>query len=146
MIMVHGDDFLCAGSRAEVEWLRVEIKKHFETKEDIIGAGEDQAKDITVLNRKIRWTDSGIEIEGDERHVDAIVKGLGIEEAKVLTIPADKDESRGEEDEDDASDALEGFAGDAVSQHRSTMQLFGDGSTRYPVRHQEVLQGDVQPH
>ena len=58
-----------------------------------MGAGKDQCKEITVLNRKIRWTEVCIEIEGDERHVAAIVKGLGIEDAKILSIPAETDEN-----------------------------------------------------
>ena len=99
-VLVHGDDFLCAGPRANVEWLRAKIKEKYETKDELMGPGANDVKKLTVLNREIRWTSEGIEIEGDHRHVTAIVRGLGIEDSRSLTIPIEKDEAEAEVDEE----------------------------------------------
>ena len=45
-------------------------------------------KELKVLNRIIRYTDQGIELEADLRHAELIVKQLGLEEAEPLTNPA----------------------------------------------------------
>ena len=34
-----------------------------------------------MLNRVVRWTEQGFEYEADLRHVDLIIKELGLEEA-----------------------------------------------------------------
>ena len=99
-MMVHGDDFMAVGTKAEVYWIRDEIKKVFECKEEIMGSSKEESKCLKVLNREIRWTTEGIEIEGDCRHVAAIVRGLGITECKGLAIPADKEDTLEREDVD----------------------------------------------
>ena len=50
-MMVHGDDFMAVGTKAEVYWIRDEIKKVFECKEEIMGFSKKESKCINVLNR-----------------------------------------------------------------------------------------------
>ena len=43
------------------------------------------AHSITILNRLVTWTDRGIELEADPRHVDLLLNEVGCEGAKVTT-------------------------------------------------------------
>ena len=52
-----------------------------------------------VLNRIIRWTDDGWEIEPDQRHADIIVHDLGLNDSKPVATPGET-ESRHEGDGD----------------------------------------------
>ena len=45
----------------------------------------DVAHSITILNRLVTWTDRGIELEADPRHVDLLLNEVGCEGAKVTT-------------------------------------------------------------
>ena len=40
---------------------------------------------IVILNRLVSWTEAGIELEADPRHVDLLLKEIGCEGAKVTT-------------------------------------------------------------
>ena len=51
-----------------------------------------------MLNRVVRWTPDGWEIEPDQRHVDLIIKELGLNDARPVSTPGES-ESRDEEAE-----------------------------------------------
>ena len=53
-----------------------------------------------MLNRVVRWTPEGWEMEPDQRHVDLIIKELGLAEAKPASTPGEP-EIRGNEAEND---------------------------------------------
>ncbi len=55
---------------------------------------------MKFLNRVIRWTEGGLEYEADPRHAELIIKQLGLEEAKEVATPGEKEEAP-EDDEDD---------------------------------------------
>ena len=42
-------------------------------------------RSIVVLNRLLTWTDKGIELEADPRHVAIILREVGCEGCKVTT-------------------------------------------------------------
>ena len=79
MTMVHGDDFASVGSREAVHRFRCKLEKRFEIKTQVIGSGNSarhgamraadrQTEEISegrVLNRIVRWTTKGWEIEPD---------------------------------------------------------------------------------
>ena len=64
--VVHGVDVLLAGPRSLVDAARKSLRKRFETREQMMGASE-----IVKLNRRVQWTDEGIRIARDPRHVKA---------------------------------------------------------------------------
>ena len=45
----------------------------------------DVSHSITILNRLMAWTDRGIELEADQRHVDLLLSEVGCEGAKITT-------------------------------------------------------------
>ena len=43
-----------------------------------LGGGAGDIKQVTILNRVLRWEEDGISIEADPKHVDFIIKGCGL--------------------------------------------------------------------
>ena len=85
---MHGDDFTGVGPKAELEWFAAELRKHWTI--DVRGIlGPPSMKDvdysIVILNRLVTWTDKGIEMEADPRHVDLLLQEVGCEGSKVTT-------------------------------------------------------------
>ena len=53
---VHGDDFTTVGPKAELELLEADLGSKYEfRKGGCLGPGRDDANEILVLNRAIRW-------------------------------------------------------------------------------------------
>ena len=96
--MVHGDDFVSTATGASLKWFEDMLHKSFKIKTDLIGPGKDDKKELKVLNRIIKYTNEGIELEADLRHADLIVKQLGLENAKELSNPS-ADEVKRPDDE-----------------------------------------------
>ena len=112
--VVHGDDFVTEGERYQLDWLDVELRKHFEIKTEILGpdAHKGEQREVRILNRVLRWEDSGICWEADPRHAELVVKQLHLEDAKIVSTPGSKEDHRQEkqnrdDDDDDAADALD---------------------------------------
>ena len=59
---------------------------------------ENGVKELKILNRIIRYTHEGIELEADLRLAELIVSQLGVENAQELTCPA-ADEIKRDDDE-----------------------------------------------
>ena len=55
---------------------------------------------MKILNRIIRYTDEGIELEADLRHAELIITQLGLENAKELTCPSAEEVKRDDDDEE----------------------------------------------
>ena len=50
-------------------------------------------KEMRTLNRIVTWTASGIQYEGDQRHVEIAMKELGLnEESREVGVPIIKEE------------------------------------------------------
>ena len=86
--MVHGDDFISTGPDDSLKWMEQMLSKDFKIKTSKIGPEKDDDKELKVLNRILRYTDSGIEMEADLRHAEIIVQQLGLENAKPLSNPS----------------------------------------------------------
>ena len=98
--MVHGDDFVSTGSDSSLKWLESILTKEFKIKTSKIGPDKSDEKELKILNRIIRYTNNGIELEADLRHAELIVSQLGLTESKELTCPA-TDEIKRDDDEEE---------------------------------------------
>ena len=49
-----------------------------------LGGGRDEVRELKCLNRVLRWTPSGYEIEADPRHAEILIRGLSL--ARVSTV------------------------------------------------------------
>ena len=88
-VLVHGDDFVSSGMRQQALWFKNELEKRFKIKTKVIGNGEGEMREATVLNRTIRVMENGWEYEADQRHADIIVKELNLRDAKGVKTPGE---------------------------------------------------------
>ena len=77
--MVHGDDFVSAGTENALRWMQKIVEAAFEISTTIIGPESRDKKQVRVLNRTVTYTNAGIEYEPDPRHAEIILKDLGLE-------------------------------------------------------------------
>ena len=77
---VHGDDFTSTGPKQELDWLELKLEAKYELRKGgRLGPGLKDAKELTVLNRILRWTDDGIEYEADPRQVEKLLEALHLD-------------------------------------------------------------------
>ena len=65
----HGDDIMTVGDNAQAQWFDKELRKVYEIKSEVVGG----SKDGEILNRRIRKTAQGWELEADSRHAKIAV-------------------------------------------------------------------------
>ena len=76
---VHGDDFTTVGPKGQLDWLETQLEGNYELhKCGSLGPGRDNATEMLVLNRAMRWTEMGLEYEADPRQAERLLKGLGL--------------------------------------------------------------------
>ena len=68
-------------------WLEEQLAKADEIQTQTLGMGKGDQHEGQVLNRFIRCTEAGWEVEADPRHAELVVEQLGIE-GKVSALPA----------------------------------------------------------
>ena len=84
-IVVHGDDFTLMADQQEIDRVCRVLKERYEIKlRGVLGPGVNDDKEISLLNRIVRWTDAGIEYESDPRHAEILVEQLGLSGAKPV--------------------------------------------------------------
>ena len=97
--LVHGDDCMSSGYLTDMKWLESELAKRFEIKTQVIGHEKGCAAEGKILNRVVRATEMGYELEADPRHGELIVEALNLTEAKGVAT-AGVDDPEVEEDEE----------------------------------------------
>ncbi len=65
----HVDDFLLSGELHDLMWFRDQLLMKCELKVQVAGWGREDDKELSFLGRVIRLTPTGIELEGDDKHV-----------------------------------------------------------------------------
>ena len=79
-VEVHGDDFTCVGPGSD--WIGSPMSSSLGPP-----GMPNVSLSIVILNRLVSWTEAGIELEADPRHVDLLLKEIGCEGAKVTIHP-----------------------------------------------------------
>ena len=98
--MVHGDDFVTVGSSEQAQWLKERMEERFEIKTKVVGNGEGESQEESVLNRMVRVTDEGWQYEADQRHADIILQAMRMSNCKPRgTVGEDGKEWQEAEDE-----------------------------------------------
>ena len=94
-ISVHGDDFTTAGPKVEIDWFERLLEEKYELKKGgRLGPGDQDCKELTVLNRVLRWTDKGVEYEADPRQGERLLESLSLDGdgCKAVATPGQKAE------------------------------------------------------
>ena len=78
---VHGDDFTSTGEKRELDWLEQQLESKYELRKGgRLGPGPNDAKELTVLNRILRFTEAGYEYEADPRQAEKLLESLHLDE------------------------------------------------------------------
>ena len=105
----------------------------------MLGGGQGDQHEITILNRRLRWTEKTIEYEADQKHALEIIREMGLEsESKGLEAPYEKEEVKEGEDREEQSEFLSRRCQE-VSCSGSSRELFGTRSNGHPVSYKRDL-------
>ena len=79
-LVVHGDDFTFCGVDADLDWIQDLMSTWFEVKVRArLGPDRDDDKEVTILGRRVRWTEKGIEYEADPKHRMMVLDAFGLQ-------------------------------------------------------------------
>ena len=92
-LAVHGDDFLATGPEHRIKQLMARMAAKYKIKTTLLG--EKHGRELRLLSRTIRWSEQGIEYEGDDRHAKKIVADLDIKPGQTLVSPMTKVDPNG---------------------------------------------------
>ena len=84
--MTHGDDFVVTGPTNRLADLKNTIAGLYPNKTTVISYGSTDR--IKELNRRFQWEQRGVVDQHDTRHVDVLVKHLGLERGNSVQNPA----------------------------------------------------------
>ena len=66
--VMHGDDFAIEGPRSGVVHIQKGLGARYKTKNQLIGPLKEDAKELTMLNRVVKWMRQGVEYCIGQRH------------------------------------------------------------------------------
>lgn len=92
-VVVHGDDFVAVGPARSVATLQVHLKGSYQVKSEVMGSGDNEAKELRILNRVVSFSSSGVCVEADPRHCEIIVRELGLVGQRSSKVRGNKDEA-----------------------------------------------------
>ena len=97
-MVVHGDDLTTIGNDENLDWLEKGLAKKFEIKvRGRLGSGTKDAKEVTILNRVVKWTPEGISYEADPKHAQALWELMGVEEGNGCVTPGRREDGEKED-------------------------------------------------
>ena len=91
-VMVHGDDFVAVGDKDGLKSIREALEGKYKLKVQTLGSRKECSKEIRVLNKIVRHTAKGIELEADPRHAEIVIRELGLSDGKPSKVPGKKEE------------------------------------------------------
>ena len=137
-LVVHGDDFTILGNDDQLDWIRTRMQERYTLKtRGRLGPEPEDDKEIRILNRILQWNQEGIWYEPDPRHVEIILKDLGLTgTSKRLSLPGEP--AKPITDDDEELDEVESTQyralvarGLYLSQDRSDIQYAVKELSRY---------------
>ena len=103
------------------------LEDKYKLKVETLGNKEGQKTEVKILNKIVRHTDRGIELEADPRHAEIVIKELGLEDAKATRVPGTKapkgeDKKKGaceDETEDEGPEEEEDLSPEKATKYRA---------------------------
>ena len=91
-VVVHGDDFTILGTDPQLDWFQNELAKNFEIKiRARLGEGCPGDNEVTILNRVVKITPTGLTYEANPRHAELLAQSLGLSSSNSVATPGVKD-------------------------------------------------------
>ena len=90
MIMVHGDDFVAVGEPEFLKKTEASLREKYKIKTETLGLADGDVKEVKILNKIVRVTKDGVELEADPRHAELVIRELGLENCKPSKVPGVK--------------------------------------------------------
>lgn len=136
--LVHGDDYCSVGSKEALGWLERELKNQHQAKTSRVCEIQGENSEANILNRVVRKTRHGFELEGDQRHVELVIEQVLQPGANGCSNPGSETIGDDKEDELDLKgEEVKRFRGLAA---RCLFISLGRPEMQYCQR---VLPGDV---
>ena len=89
-IMVHGDDFVAVGAPEHLATTEAALAQKYKIKTETLGTDAGDVSEVKILNKIVRATATGLELEADPRHAELIVRELGVENCRTSKVPGSK--------------------------------------------------------
>ena len=87
MASIHGTDFVVGGPGTHLKDLKKAIFGKYKAEVcATLGPETADDKSVLVLGRNIEWKEHGVDVEADPRHVELILKEMGLEECKGSAV------------------------------------------------------------
>ena len=86
-VVAHVDDFLISGEGHQLQWFRDPLTQKYELKGQVAGWGHGDDRELQFLGRVIRVTQTGIELEGDDKHVELMEKEWDMTHCNPVATP-----------------------------------------------------------
>ncbi len=91
-VVVHGDDFTFMGIDSSLKWITAKLEEVYELKvRATLGPDPGDDKSVRILNRIVSWNEKGTQYEPDQRHVEIVIKALGLQKGKSVVTPGVKE-------------------------------------------------------
>ena len=87
LLCVHVDDLLCTGVRGDLLWLKLQPLKEQELETKLMGDDDDMEKTAVYLGRTLEWSEDGLGVRPDRRHVRSLLRDLGMETFLSVSTP-----------------------------------------------------------
>ena len=75
--VAHVNEFPLSGERHDLFWFRGQMLRKYELKDQVAGWDREDDRQLSFLGRVIRAPPTGIELEGDAKHVEMLENNAG---------------------------------------------------------------------
>ena len=75
-IMVHGDDFVAVGDPVHLADTEAALREKYKLKTETLSNETGDAKEVTILNKELKWDEDNLESKADRKHRELIMKDL----------------------------------------------------------------------
>ena len=86
--VAHGVDFTFEGTAEALEGVKIVLEKHWVIKVGVLlGPGDGDDKEVSVLKRVVRSTKDALLYETDPRHVEKLLVDMDMSDCKPMPVP-----------------------------------------------------------
>ena len=85
--VVHVDDIIMVGTESSLRMVQTKLEEIYELKNEILGPQLHHEQEVKYLGRHICWTNRGVTIEADGKHVDQLLHDLGMLDCNSVNSP-----------------------------------------------------------